>query len=468
MIDLIKTRETRENPNTKAFDEQSRVQSAVKEVSNKLIRTQKVSQLSHFNLEESVVAFMSSSKRHFESANAVLETPVVVSLPIVQAETAAAAREADDTITTRKRAAKAAKAKVTRKVAPIIRVQPPVGQLPCPSAERANFDQVNQMAVAAGKISSSGDRARGRWSPRVSNCSIKHHKPSIPRIERKGRDVVGATAVWDPRQESSDESSEESQSRSRSRGRERHRHERNPKKRESSSDSDSKRCRKTRSSKPQSQRSRSSPSPPRTSFKDKRAPTQPKRVDTSHEKSCEDPAHQSDDFLVVREPPRFTGESDGPDVEAYKSQARLYLTQLSNQSLYKQMIYLNMMISGAARDIADVHAEKLKSPQDLFDLMTEYFPRGAEENDFDLEVNQRKGELVMSYRARVEVTIARSWLKSLKHKERSKLEVDTFLRGLLPEFYEQLLPRNFSTIKEAAKSAVEIAKWMKETKPRRL
>ena len=84
MIDLIKTRETRENPNTKAFDEQSRVQSAVKEVSNKLIRTQKVSQLSHFNLEESVDAFMSSSKRHFESANAVLETPVVVSSSIVR------------------------------------------------------------------------------------------------------------------------------------------------------------------------------------------------------------------------------------------------------------------------------------------------------------------------------------------------------------------------------------------------
>ena len=175
-------------------------------------------------------------------------------------------------------------------------------------------------------------------------------------------------------------------------------------------------------------------------------PYKPKRVETSRETSIEDPPHQSDDFLVAREPPQFTGESDDPNVEAYKSQPRLYLTQLSNQSLYKQMIYLNMMISGAARDIADVHADKLKTLQDLFDLMTEFLPRGAEENDFDLGVYQREGEPVMSYRARVEVRVARSWLRSLSQKERIRIEVDTFLGGLLPEHYEKLLPRHFSTI----------------------
>ena len=96
------------------------------------------------------------------------------------------------------------------------------------------------------------------------------------------------------------------------------------------------------------------------------------------------------------------------------------------------------MIAGDAREIADVHADRLNTPEDLFDLLTEYLPRRLDEAERNLDIYQREREMVMNYRARVGTKIARSWFSSLHKQQRSKVEVDTFLKGLLPEYYAKL------------------------------
>ena len=365
---------------------------------------------------------------------------------------------------------------VTRAVRP-----PPSGRhvaRPSDARRLANVDQVIQTVAAAGNTLAEGAGQKRREKSPSLPPALAKRKRTVVRptgVTRKGkneRDDVGpSSGRYSDRESRLRSSSDDSASRSRSRGRARAVRRRFTRKPNSESDSESSSPRRN-PRRPKRQRALSARhTPPRAETRDVRTPSPDKSVDRigrpvgAPEK--EYPRNNSVDLLVVREPPRFTGGPDGPNVEAYKSKARLYLAQLSNQSPYKQMVCLNMMISSEAREIADVHADRLKTPQDLFDLMTEYFPRGAEEAEGNLDVYQREGELVMAYRARVEAKIARSWLSSLNQLQRGKVEVDTFLRGLLPEYYDKLGPSKYTNLKEAAESVAEIAKRMKSTLQRR-
>ena len=172
---------------------------------------------------------------------------------------------------------------------------------------------------------------------------------------------------------------------------------------------------------------------------------------------------RDDDFIVVKDPPKFSGNVNDTDVKDYKSKAKEFISQFKSRSTRSKLIILRMGLSGPAREAVRRNRRRIKSPKSLFAMLEEYYPRVKVDPSIIVqELKQERNEPVSVFRVRVETAVAESGFKTISQKEQAQWGVSVFIRGLRTEVRKQLCFSKFSSLQKAVKAAIAVETQLNE------
>lgn len=76
---------------------------------------------------------------------------------------------------------------------------------------------------------------------------------------------------------------------------------------------------------------------------------------------------------LIFEPPKFSGDPNSSSVKAYKLSASIFLSQFEEYSELQKFRFLNDGIEGDARNIVELHKERIGSPEDFYQVLAKFF-----------------------------------------------------------------------------------------------
>ena len=199
------------------------------------------------------------------------------------------------------------------------------------------------------------------------------------------------------------------------------------------------------------------------SFKSSKKLRTRKNKQTRKKKTVKRRTRRDDDFIVVKDPPKFSGNVNDTDVKEYKSKAKEFISQFKSRSTSSKLNALRMGLSGPAREAFRRNKRKIKSPKSLFAMLEEYYPRVKVDPGIIVhELKQERNEPVSVFRVRVETAVAESGFKTISLKEQAQWGVSVFIRGLRTEVRKQLCFSKFSSLQKAAKAAIAVETQLHE------
>ena len=346
------------------------------------------------------------------------------------------AKSAEPKVTQRKQRAKA-----TRADAPIELVLA-AAQLPIPAP--LPIAKVAKIKATEEIVNVAGERITG-------TTNVRQSRPRVPQAQACQVTAKSSSQRSKRKQSSSSSSSDYSTDSSR-----------DSSSSSGSSSSSSSHSPSSRSSSSSSSASDRSAASAKTSKKH-RAGKNGKNKQIKKKKTAKRKTRRDDEFIVVKDPPRFSGTMNDTDVKSYKSKAKEFLSQFKSRSTSFKLNALRMGLSGPAREAFRRNRRTIKSPKSLFAMLAEYYPRAKVDPGIIVQqLKQERGEPVSVFRVRVETAVSESGFKTISRAEQAKWGISVFRRGLRPEIREKLGFAKFRSLKKTVKAAMAVESGLNE------